>query len=190
MKAALFHLRAHAFTAHEIALADRLATKHLGGEPYTSVLGTPTRASESVRKCVVKWLGPGDGGAPLYEAVRFTAMFANEACWDFVISDFTGPLQFTDYEGAGAHYDWHTDWGPGVGALRKLSVTIQLSEPEDYVGGDLELMDMDVPPAARAAMRSRGAAVVFPSFIQHRVTPIVSGRRKSLVAWLGGSAFR
>jgi predicted 2-oxoglutarate/Fe(II)-dependent dioxygenase YbiX len=38
--------------------------------------------------------------------------------------------------------------------------------------------------------RTRGALIVFPWFFLHRVTPIVSGNRKALVAWATGPDFR
>jgi PKHD-type hydroxylase len=86
------------------------------------------------------------------------------------------------------HFDWHSDIGDGpVAARRKLTVVVQLSDPNDYEGGALELM-----PGAGviAACRDRGAATVFPSFLPHRVTPVTCGERHSLTIWAHGPAFR
>jgi PKHD-type hydroxylase len=81
---------------------------------------------------------------------------------------------------------WHTDFA-GIRPLRKLSISIQLSAPEDYEGGDLELLYGHQPePMARA----RGAFIVFPSFMLHRVTPVTRGTRWSLVAWILGTRWR
>jgi PKHD-type hydroxylase len=79
------------------------------------------------------------------------------------------------------------DIGPGNINHRKISITIQLSDPDEYVGGDLELW---TGQGQVNAPRSQGCAVLFPSFMLHRVTPVESGTRKSLVLWVGGGAYK
>ncbi len=82
------------------------------------------------------------------------------------------------------HYGWHMDVGPdGDTATRKISVTVQLSDPDTYEGGNLELMPGDVAIMRRV----QGGAVLFPSFLLHRVTPMEKGTRYSLVAWFVGT---
>ena len=71
--------------------------------------------------------------------------------------------------------------------LRKISISIQLSRPEDYDGGDLELMYGTEP---QKLDRTRGAFIAFPSFMLHRVTPVTRGTRWSLVAWILGTRWR
>ncbi|MEZ5714031.1 MAG: 2OG-Fe(II) oxygenase [Paracoccaceae bacterium] len=86
------------------------------------------------------------------------------------------------------HFGWHSDIGDGaLAARRKLTVVVQLSAPEAYDGGALELM-----PGAGVltAGRGRGAATAFPSFVIHRVTPVTQGERHSLTIWAHGPAFR
>ena len=83
-------------------------------------------------------------------------------------------------------YNWHTDFAP-IRPLRKLSISIQLSRSEDYEGGDLELM-YGIEP--QKLDRTRGAFIVFPSFMLHRVTPVTRGTRWSLVAWILGARWR
>ncbi|WP_137699758.1 2OG-Fe(II) oxygenase [Marimonas lutisalis] len=86
------------------------------------------------------------------------------------------------------HFGWHSDIGEGAAAgRRKLTLVVQLSEPEGYDGGALELM-----PGAGilTAQRVRGSAVAFPSFVIHRVTPVTRGERHSLTIWAHGPAFR
>ncbi len=81
-------------------------------------------------------------------------------------------------------YDRHLDTGiSGVTSLRKLSVTVQLSPATGYSGGDLEIMTgMKTLPMPR----SEGAAVVFPSYMMHRVTPVTRGDRFAIVMWFTG----
>lgn len=96
------------------------------------------------------------------------------------------PLQLLKYD-VGDHYTWHTDWSPVNNKKRKLSMTIQLSEPSDYEGGDMEIMD---GPEVRKVSKEIGSATVFPSWAVHRVTPVTSGVRWALVAWALGKPFK
>ena len=89
------------------------------------------------------------------------------------------PPQLAEYA-TGDKYDWHLDYGPGHAAFRKLSVSVQLSDPKDYEGGELEMWPSTVAP------RGQGALIVFPSFLPHRVRPVTRGVRYSLVAWAVG----
>jgi PKHD-type hydroxylase len=97
-------------------------------------------------------------------------------------------LQYTVYDSRqGGHYDWHVDHGARAPDARKLSLSLQLSEPSDYQGCDLELQFGD---GVVTAPRGRGTLIAFSSYVLHRVTPITSGSRKSLVAWVSGPEFR
>lgn len=108
---------------------------------------------------------------------------ANQVQFKFDL-DSCEALQLATYD-QGGEYDWHLDIGPGEAALRKLSASVQLSDPDDYNGGDLEIW------GAPRMLKSRGALVVFPSYMLHRVGPVLSGRRQSLVSWARGkNSFR
>lgn len=112
--------------------------------------------------------------------------------------------QFTIYN-KNQHYDWHCDsWlepynCPDLpnkhGRIRKLSVTVSLSDPKDYKGGDLEFDYRNHPMKSTnkvvcKQIRPRGSIVVFPSHIWHRVKPVISGTRYSLVMWNIGFPFK
>lgn len=79
-------------------------------------------------------------------------------------------------------YRWHLDWGPGA-QYRKISISIPLNDPEEYDGGALEFNYTGDPVPV---LQKKGLAIVFPSFLMHRVTPVTRGRRYSLVAWVLG----
>lgn len=96
------------------------------------------------------------------------------------------PLQIFKYE-VGDHYDWHTDWSPVNNKKRKLSITIQLSDPSDYEGGEVEILD---GPTSRIVPTDLGMATIFPSWAVHRVRPITAGERWALVAWATGKPFK
>lgn len=99
---------------------------------------------------------------------------------------YTEPLQISEY-GEGSFFNWHMDMGNGRNSVRKLSFVVQLSDPSDYDGGNLEIM---AGPEPYAFPRSRGSMILFPSFVMHRVTPVTSGTRLSAVGWIGGPHVR
>lgn len=139
----------------------------------------------------------------IYREIQPYIHQANEyAGWNFEW-DWSEPCQFTEYK-KGQFYDWHCDSyiepynnpdNPNTyGKQRKLSMTISLSHPEEYEGGDLEFdfrnTDKGSQPKVCEEIREKGSIVVFPSFIWHRVTPVTKGTRHSLVCWNLGYPFK
>jgi PKHD-type hydroxylase len=126
------------------------------------------------------------------------------AGWNFNW-DFSESCQFTKYK-LNQYYDWHCDSWDKVydkpddinshGKIRKLSVTCSLSNPEDYVGGELEFDFRNNDPDKQQTIRTckeilpRGSICVFPSFVWHRVKPVTKGTRYSLVIWNIGYPYR
>jgi PKHD-type hydroxylase len=85
------------------------------------------------------------------------------------------------------YYDWHMDSAPPQnGIQRKLSISILLSDPSDFEGGELQFKNME----DHKVLTKRGSIIVFPSFIEHRVTPVTKGVRYSAVTWASGPSFR
>jgi PKHD-type hydroxylase len=114
---------------------------------------------------------------------------ANREAFGFDLTEFAESPQVARYgaEREG-HFDWHSDIGAGaLAAKRKLTIVVQLSEPQDYENGTLELQpDSNI----RQTPRDQGTAILFPSFVLHRVTPVTKGTRWSLTLWSHGPAFR
>lgn len=161
------------------------------GEKYPKQSGTTVGhdSAEGVseyRISEIAWLDENEETAWIHEKFADYAMTANNAMWNFDIWGFGDGLQYTKYYGDGGHYDWHLDLGPGI-SNRKLSCVLQLSSPEEYEGGQLQINPggniIDVP-------KGLGTMVFFPSFLLHRVTPLTSGVRKSLVTWFCGANLR
>jgi PKHD-type hydroxylase len=75
------------------------------------------------------------------------------------------------------------------GPHRKLSISVQLSAPDEYEGGDFEFMDVGQPPKP-INIRTQGTAIIFPSITYHKVTPVTKGKRYSLVGWYEGPEWR
>ena len=125
------------------------------------------------------------------------------AGWNFQW-DFSESCQFTKYK-LNQFYDWHCDsWSKPYnrpeepdrhGKIRKLSVTVSLSDENDYEGGDFEFDFRNDDkgtnqPRLCKEIRPKGSVVVFPSFVWHRVKPVTSGTRYSLVIWNLGWPFK
>jgi PKHD-type hydroxylase len=124
----------------------------------------------------------------LYELLFPLALEANEKLFHFDIDIVTDPIHYVIYPEDGGHLDWHMDTGAYGVNKRKLAMTVQLSDPSEYDGGDFEIWfggkeSMVVP-------REKGDVIVFPAFCMHRVKPITRGERKCLVFWTGGRPFR
>jgi PKHD-type hydroxylase len=146
-------------------------------------------ANHNLRRADIAWLDERDGAGWVMDRIIEIVAEANREAFDFDLREFAESPQVARYDGdREGHFTWHSDIGDGpVARKRKLTMVVQLSEPDAYDGGALELM-----PDAGVAMagRARGAATVFPSFVLHRVTPVTRGTRHSLTIWAHGPAFR
>lgn len=111
----------------------------------------------------------------------------NSKYYRFDIDAFYEQFQYTVYNSSDkGHYNWHVD-SDITPYPRKLTLVLQLSDPSDYEGGELLLTNSD---HEIVAPKEKGLIVCFPSYTLHKVTPVTSGTRKTLVAWASGPAFR
>jgi PKHD-type hydroxylase len=156
--------------------------------PYTkgTIVGSD-EIVESIRKSKIKWLHPNDDSQWLYDKIINMVVEANKAMWNFNLYSVIDSIQYTVYSEGGGHYDWHMDIGPGSISHRKISVVVQLSDPSEYEGGDLELM-LNADPIK--LKKEKGLIYMFPSWTLHRVTPVTKGVRRTLVVWVAGPKFR
>ena len=139
------------------------------------------------RKSTVAFMKPTEEAhRPFMVKLAQLAIQANQQYFNFDLMGFYEPIQIAEY-GAGDFFKWHADFGNGPESVRKLSLSIQLSDAADYEGGDLQFM---VNEEGVSAPRTLGTVVIFPSFVLHRVTPITSGKRRSLVGWVSGAPYR
>ena len=114
---------------------------------------------------------------------------ANDAMYQFDLSYVTDPIHYVIYPEDGGHLDWHLDIGAGEVNRRKLSLTVQLSDPSEYEGGEFEIWYGHSDEFVELP-RKKGDVIIFPSFLMHRVKPITRGQRKALVFWTGGEPFK
>lgn len=181
-----YHYETNLFSPSEI---DWLLKSH---ENIPFELGKIVNKEEEeheIRKSQIKWFQPSI--YPEFDWVYNRLQIAIERSnknWNFSLYTMPEPIQYTEYTLGGGHYDWHMDVGPGERmSCRKISITVQLSSPEEYEGGYLQFLRR---PEPENAPKDLGAVVVFPSYMMHRVTPITKGIRKSLVLWVGGEPYR
>ena len=88
-------------------------------------------------------------------------------------------------------YDWHLDIGDCSTSLRKITAIIQLSDEKDYEGGEFEFsMSNDKGDDNCYGSRKKGSLILFPSYLGHRVRPVSSGVRYSIVTWILGNSFK
>ena len=138
------------------------------------------------RTTTISWL-PFDEMKEMYNDINIFIQKANLNHFGFGDVQITEQAQFTEYP-EGGFYDWHMDCDVALThepPVRKISMTLLLSPENQFEGGDLELM----APGKRAKLK-QGHAVIFASFINHRVAPVTRGVRQSLVMWFGGTPFR
>ena len=144
---------------------------------------------------------------PVKQAEKF---YESGASWIHIVDIDGGSLQYTHYN-EGQFYNWHQDsdldthhkpqmnFSSGENRaqeeitqageyIRKLSFTLQLSEPTDYRGGEVEFLDNG--SRRFLAPKQRGTMIVFDSRVRHRVRKIKSGTRKSIVGWVVGPRWK
>lgn len=146
-----------------------------------------SKVNAEVRRSKVKWLTHDNDVRDLLWGY---AEEANRNAFGFDVRN-VGDIQYTEYHATeSGHYDWHHDihWNEDKAYDRKLSITVQLSGPEDYTGGGFEFGETQTPDYAIST--KKGTVLVFPSYLQHRVTPVESGTRVSLVAWFEGPRWK
>jgi len=143
--------------------------------------------NKSYRSSKISWIPHTVEWNWLYEYLCTLVKQSNEALWNFDITHMGENIQYTEYDAEyEGHYDWHLDIGPGVSSRRKISISIQLSDPEEYEGGDLQFSyKRDIVTAPK----NKGSVVLFPSFFLHRIVPVTRGKRRCLVLWVSGIPF-
>lgn len=154
--------------------------------------GSGSQKEKSIRSSEVRWINPKDP----------KSLFIKDLLWEYVNQANRNAfgvdvnqifdIQYTKYHATEqGHYDWHFDtfWANDSMWDRKLSITIQLSDPKEYEGGEF-IIDPQYEQPNPDVLKSKGTIFVFPSPIRHKVTPVTKGTRKSLVAWVEGPKWK
>jgi PKHD-type hydroxylase len=146
--------------------------------------GRSTSDDDDYRICKTSWIEEVPEADFVFARLRDVVRSVNKL-YQVEAAGFAEPLHYIEYE-PGGRFEWHTDLGNGPMSTRKISLSVQLSEDDDYLGGDLEFC----PHGVIEEFRGIGNVICFPSYIAHRVLPVASGMRQALVAWIHGPSFR
>ena len=147
---------------------------------------TPQEATPNYRKSKISWITPTHENNWIYKRLTDVIKHINEHYFKFDLYGLGDAIQFTEYSAPDGVYNKHVDKSLNQNC-RKLSITVQLSDPTTYEGGDLEVYLSDAP---QILLNSLGTANFFPSYVMHKVTPVTKGKRFTVVTWLVGPYFK
>lgn len=182
-----FAVMTDAFTPEEvdkIIFLEKLLQFNLGQVGMGSASSAP---NQETRDSDVSFIQPDENSHWLFQRLSEIIPRANYDHFGYDIEGIEA-VQYTKY-GQNQHYTWHTDCGvgPWMPHERKISVTIMLDDPESYEGGELEVAIGGNPDSPAILKPKKGEAVFFSSWMPHRVRPVTSGMRRSLVIWVLGA---
>ena len=177
------------FTDEEIenmcSLSDRIFMhKAKIGGSSENIVG---EVKENIRNTNIGWVPITEKEEWIYRKLTDITNLANEKWFEFDLRHIEA-LQFTVYE-KGMHYIKHIDtMTDSIGMYpRKLSFSVQLTDPSEYDGGDLLIHNGHEPIVAE---KRKGSITFFPSYCLHEVTPVTRGVRKCLVGWVHGPKWK
>ena len=141
---------------------------------------------DTVRDSDISWIIPDNNSEWLFSRLSSIISTINYDHFMYHISGIES-IQYTKYK-HDQHYNWHWDdsfeWRPYV---RKISMVMMLTDPEEYEGGELEVCNTGNFENTQKLKPKRGDIVFFSSWMPHKVHPVISGERKTLVTWIMGN---
>ena len=150
--------------------------------------GVTYNAADSHRKSKIRWVQNEEA----IEAILLRYINeANAVAFNVDIQQEMREMQFSEYHADySGKYDWHHDvnWENSKNYDRKLSMVVQLSDPDTYEGGRFEFSEVETPQIED--WKQQGSILIFPSYLLHRVTEVTKGVRYSLVSWVRGPRWR
>ena len=165
---------------HDIAAEYKLQEGSVGA-------GDSMNKNKSIRDSNIAFLRSDDAANNwIFQRITRSIIDINQQFWNFDLQRIE-TLQYSEYR-VGQFYKQHIDmmYQSPTRAIRKLSFTIQLTDPEEYEGGDVLIKTGTDSPIHK----DLGTINFFPSYVLHEVTPVTKGTRHALVGWITGPAFR
>lgn len=159
---------------------------HTFEEKQGKAYGEKAAGMSGSRNSAIRWVRCQPETRWIYERFETLGKLANERIFQFHLTGIQDPLQFAQY-GPDQCFDWHLDFERGPLSNRKLSLVVQLTDPGEYQGGDLQIKVAEQP---FTVPRKKGCVILFPSFLLHRVTPVEAGTRLSVIGWIAGPCLR
>lgn len=164
----------------------------LGGLQTAKVGSDVGQENTNIRKSEIKFFNPNDNNGWIFTKIRDGIEKINDNYYGFDLVGFDH-IQYTEYNSSGSKYDFHMDMFAGMNQqrslTRKLTAVLLLSHSEEYTGGEFQIMESG-PDNINTIQQKQGRLLVFPSFMIHRVAPVITGVRRSLVVWCVGPKFR
>ena len=142
--------------------------------------------NKDVRQSKICWLYPSDNMDWVFRQVTDIVLNLNKQFFQFDLFGLSEGFQFTNYVAPSDRFKKHIDKNLNI-PVRKLSMSIQLTDPKNYEGGELILYYNEKGDVVN---KEQGTLILFPSFVLHEVTPITKGERNSLVSWVTGNNFK
>jgi PKHD-type hydroxylase len=149
------------------------------------IIGT-TFGKSNARKSKISWLYSSDDMEWVFRKVTDIILNLNDRFFKFDIFGLNEGFQFTNYKAPSDKYGKHVDNRVNF-VVRKLSLSIQLTDPKEYEGGELYLYNDD---KGTLMDKTQGTLIMFPSYVLHEVMPVTKGERNSLVTWVTGKQFK
>ena len=126
----------------------------------------------------------------LKDKIEFIVKVANQKTFNYDLNSQLEPIKVLKYK-VDDKYDWHPDFGRGEESIRKLSIIVQLSDSNEYEGGNLEFgLTTKENNTFLKGTRKKGTIIIFNSMLIHRIRPVKLGVRYSLLTWVHGNTFK
>jgi len=146
--------------------------------------------NKNIRSSEIYWMkeeGDEDELMPIYTDVTYKMRQINDCMWKYRVNGWE-PFQYSQYdESYSGHFNWHIDVHPKFNVddpdPRKISFSIGLSNINDYDGGDFMIK---IDRNEKVFKLDRGDVIAFPSWMLHKVSPVIKGLRRTLVGWGNG----
>jgi PKHD-type hydroxylase len=143
----------------------------------------------NIRNSGIVWFTPCEKTNHIWLKITNAIAEVNNQFFHFDLKGCYEPAQLSIYRAKDKeHYGWHVDHGMDTLTPRKLSMSLLLSDTNEFKGGELEVKTINDDPLTLD--QRQGRAWFFPSYTLHRVTPVTKGVRRSLVLWVGGPPFK
>ena len=144
---------------------------------------------KNIRRSQVAWLQANSETEWIWRKIANVVAEVNRTFFKFDLTGCYEPIQLSIYTDTDKGcYGWHIDASPYSNKVpRKLSMSLLLSDPSEFEGGELQVM---LSKDVKVLEAKKGRAWFFPSYVLHRVTPVTKGIRRSLVLWVGGPEFK
>lgn len=174
-------------------LCDKIITECEYYQPIEAQIGdVGSKVQDTYRKSIVRWVNKDDENSRfIHDLLWKYGNIANRNAFGFNITSLY-EIQYTIYEGSNnGFYKMHHDtfWANNTTFDRKISLTVQLTDPKDYDGGEF-MFDQEYQQPDAQQLKQRGTVLAFASPIKHHVKPVTRGTRKCLVAWIEGPKWR